>query len=196
MHKSATTTVVLLCTALLLSGVAGCAKKKDDIPLSENSIADPVQEFSETSLHFYNKGMLQWKLDADYMCKPLNDTGTIMVTPVALTLYDSLGGIRSKVLADSGKIANTMNSYNIWGDVYIRTRDSMVVRTERLKWFKEKRKVESDTFVQIQTKKGDILRGKGLDATEDFSNFKFLRDVTGTFPEFNKRVESNDDKLF
>jgi len=196
MHKIPKTSLLfLLITLFILYGI-GCEKKKDEIPLTENTIGDPVQEFSNTTLHFYNKGMLQWKLDADYMRKPLSDTGTIMVTPVALTLYDSTGDIRSKVLADSGRIANTMNSYNIWGNVYIRTRDSMIVRTERLKWFKERAKVESDTFVQIQTKKGDILRGKGLDAVEDFSRFKFLHDVTGEFPEFNKRVESNDDKLF
>jgi len=186
--------LVILFFCILLS--QGCKNNKEEIPVGSDSIADPIQEFSTTTLNFYNKGRLQWRLDADYMSKPLNDTGSITVVPVRLILFDSLGAMRSRVLADSGTIANTMNSYNIWGNVYIRTRDSMVVQTQRLKWFKEKRKVESDTFVQIETKKGDVLRGKGLDATEDFSRFSFKSEVTGTFPDFNKRVETNDDKLF
>jgi hypothetical protein len=56
--------------------------------------------------------------------------------------------------------------------------------------------VESDTFVQIETKKGDILRGKGLDATEDFKKFSFKSNVTGSFPHFEQRVETNEDRLF
>lgn len=182
--------------SLLISLFWGCTKKKEELPVSDSLIDVPVQEFEKTTLHFFSKGTLQWKLNADYMCKPLADTGLITVVPVVLTLFDSIGGTRSRVLADSGKIAANMASYNVWGNVYIRTKDSMVVRTHRLKWFKERQKVESDTFVQIETKKGDILRGKGLDATEDFTRFSFKSEVTGFFPNFEKRVETNDDKIY
>jgi len=187
--------LVVMLLAVLLSG-AGCTRKKEELPVAADTVGVPVQEFSGTTLHFYNKGFIQWKLDADYMSKPLSDTGSITVIPVRLTLYDSTGVVRSRVLADSGIIGKGMNQYNVWGNVYIRTRDSMVVRTERLKWFKERRKVESDTFVQIETKKGDVLRGKGLDAVEDFSKFSFKSDVTGKFPDFEKRVETDDEAVF
>jgi hypothetical protein len=88
-----------------------------------------------------------------------------------------------------------MESYWVWGDVLIRTRDSMVVRTEKLKWFKKTRKIESDTYVQIETNKGDILKGKGLDATEDFSHFSFKEDVTGAFPDFKRRMENKEESI-
>ena len=189
--------MLLLVIGAFAAGIGGnCTRNKEEIPVTGDTIGVPVQEFSGTTLHFFNKGYIQWKLDADYMCKPVSDTASITVIPVRLTLYDSLGTVRSRVLADSGTIGNKMQSYNIWGDVYIRTRDSMVVRTERLKWFKERRSVESDTFVQIETKKGDILRGKGLNATEDFSKFSFKSNVTGKFPNFEKRVETNEETVF
>lgn len=186
----------IVCTVFLVLQLISCQKKQDEMLVAEDTISVPAQKFTATTLHFYNKGSLQWKLDADYMCKPMSDTGMILVVPVTLSLYDSVGSVRSRVIADSGRIASNMSSYNVWGNVYIRTRDSMVVRTERLKWFKEQQKVESDTFVQIETKKGDVLRGKGLNANEDFSHFSFKAEVTGTFPDFDKRVETNDDKLF
>ncbi len=173
-----------------------CEPKKEKPPVADTAVNVPVQKFGGAELRFFNEGYIQWRLEADYMCKPIADTGSITVVPVRLWLYDSLGKVRTKVLADSGSIGNKMQSYNIWGNVYIRTRDSMLVQTERLRWYKERRRVQSDTFVQIETKKGDVLRGKGLDAAEDFSRFKFKSDVTGKFPDFKRRVESNDTSFF
>ena len=69
-----------------------------------------------------------------------------------------------------------------------------MIRTERLWWNKGRRKVESDTFVQIETK-GDVLRGKGLDAVEDF-DISFKSDVSGKFPDFKERMESNEEQVF
>lgn len=190
--------VIVISSMVLLLGMLpqSCKKKREALPVARDTVSVPVQEFSGTTLYFYNKGRIQWKLDAEYMTKPLNDTGSISVVPVTLTLFDSAGTERSRVLADSGTIGSDMTSYNVWGDVYIRTRDSMVVRTENLRWFKERRRVESDTFVQIETTKGDVLRGKGLDATEDFSKFSFKSDVTGKFPDFERRVEQDDTGIF
>ena len=119
-----------------------------------------------------------------------------LVVPVRLVLFDSIGAVRTRVMADSGLVANDMESYLVWGDVLIRTRDSMVVRTQKLRWLKKTRKVESDTYVQIETKKGDVLRGKGLDATEDFSRFSFKEDVTGAFPDFKRRMENKEESMF
>lgn len=185
--------VFLVACVLLFEG---CAPKKDSIPMAKEGIDTPVQQFNDASMYFYNNQKIQWKLDAEMMRKPLDDTGSILVVPVRLVLYDSVAAIRTRVLADSGLVANNMESYLVWGDVLIRTKDSMVVRTEKLKWFKKNRKVESDTYVQIETKKGDILRGKGLDANEDFSHFSFKEDVTGAFPDFKRRMENKEESIF
>lgn len=139
---------------------------------------------------------MQWKLQSKHMRKPIIDTGFITLVPVRMTFYDSLGAVKSLIIGDSCVIKNQMESYTIWGDVYIRTRDSMEVRSHKLNWYRDRKKVLSDTFVQIVTKKGDRLRGKGLDAVEDFSRFSFQSDVKGHFPDFKRRAESNDESIF
>ena len=111
-------------------------------------------------------------------------------------MFDSVGNATTRVLSDSGSTDGSMESFIVWGNVFIRARDSLVIRTERLWWNKGRRKVESDTFVQIETKKGDVLRGKGLDAVEDFSIFSFKSDVSGKFPDFKERMESNEEQVF
>lgn len=185
-----------VCLFSLLIALSGCGRKKETLPLSGDSIMSPYQEFDSTTLFFYENGYKRWKLEARYMRKPLLDTGSMLVTPVKLTLYDSLGRARTRVLADSGTTTPALASFTVWGDVFIRNQDSLIVRTEKLWWVKDRRKVESNTFVQIETVKGDILRGKGLDAVEDFSRFTFKSQVSGTFPDFKRRVEANDDALY
>lgn len=179
-----------------LIAVSGCARKKDTLPLTGDSIMAPYQEFDSTTLFFYEGGYKRWKLEAKHMRKPLLDTGSMLVTPVKLTLYDSLGNPRTRVLADSGSTTSSRSHFTVWGNVYIRNQDSLIVRTEKLWWIQDRRKVESDAFVQIETVKGDILRGKGLDAVEDFSRFTFKSQVSGKFPDFKRRMEANDDKLY
>ncbi|MCX7726403.1 MAG: LPS export ABC transporter periplasmic protein LptC [Chitinispirillaceae bacterium] len=172
-----------------------CNRRKESIPVANSKKELPLQELSEGKIRYFNKKYLQWELESEYMCKPMEAKDYILVAPVKLTIFDSLGRISTKVLADSGRIGNRRAYYIIWGNVFIRTSDSMKIHTERLKWIREKRKVESDTFVQIETKKGDILRGKGLDAVEDFSKFSFKSNVTGKFPDFKKRMESEDESF-
>ena len=179
---------------LILS--AACSKKKETLPFSSDRVLSPYQVLGKTTLLFYEGKYKRWKLDADYMKKPLVDTGTMLVTPVKLTLYDSLGIPRTIVLSDSGSTTSSLQSFLVWGNVYIRNHDSLIVRTQKLWWVKGNHKVESDTFVQIETVKGDVLRGKGLDAVEDFSRFSFKAEVSGHFPDFKNRVESNKDNLY
>ena len=189
-------TIPVLFLIIVLLIAAQCSRKKDTLPLSSGSIMTPYQEFGTTTIFFYEGKYKRWKLESNYMKKPLTDTGTMLVTPVKLTLYDSLGKARTKVLADSGITTSTLQSFTVWGNVYIRNQDSLIVKTPKLWWIKGTHKVESDTYVQIETPKGDIMRGKGLDAVEDFSHFTFKSQVSGQFPDFKRRVEANDDRIY
>jgi len=180
----------------VLCGFLGCAPKKDPIPVGERVISEPHQEFGEATLLFYEHGVKRWRLDADYMSRPLIDTGVISVVPVRITVYDSLGKQSARIISDSGSSDSRMESFDLWGGVYIKNEDGMTVKSERLKWFKNIRKVTSETYVQIETNKGDILRGRGLDAKDDFSRFSFKADVRGRFPDFRRRMEQEDEDFF
>lgn len=185
-----------LSKVVILLILMGCGPKKENLPVSSDRISAPIQEFEKSTLFFYEGKHKRWKLEADYMRKPLADTGTVLVVPVRIAIYDSNGRPGTHVLADSGTTRAEMQNFLLWGNVYIKTQDSLIIRSERLWWYKNTRKVESDTFVQIETPKGDILRGKGLDATEDFSQSSFKSNVTGQFPDFKQRVEQQDDRTF
>jgi len=171
----------------------GCRGRERELPVSDERIVAPYQEFENGTLNSYNGSLRKWRLESLYMRKPLGDTGTVLAVPVVLALFDSTGTTTSKILSDSGLTTPAMESFLIWGDVYVRTRENLVVRTERIALDAKTHMWHSDTFVEIHTAKGDVLRGKGFDASESFSTSTFRRSVSGQFPQFRERMEQDDE---
>jgi LPS export ABC transporter protein LptC len=190
MHMRA---ALIALAAACLPVALGCTPDKAQLPVVADSVAVPYQEFVNATLFSYQGSVKKWKLNSAYMRKPLVDTGVVLVVPVVLSLFDSLDHASTRVLSDSGTTTPKMQSFTIWGDVYVRTREGLTVRTERLSLNNDTRMWHSDTFVQLQTVKGDYLRGKGFDATEDFSRSTFKQNVTGRFPQFRERMGKDDD---
>jgi LPS export ABC transporter protein LptC len=173
----------------------GCRSREHELPVSADRIAAPYQEFAQGTLHSFQGSHCKWRLESLYMRKPLGDTGTVLAVPVVLALYDTTGRTTTKILSDSGLTTPAMESFLIWGDVYVRTRENLVVRTERIALDSKTHMWHSDTFVEIHTAKGDVLRGKGFDASESFSKSTFRKSVSGQFPQFRERME-NDETFF
>ena len=172
--------------------MCGCGPRKEPLPVSAEEIAVPYQEITNATLFSYDGPRKNWRLDAEYMKKNLDDTAKILVAPVRITLFDSSGNPGTRILSDSGNTKGDMESFLVWGDVYINTHDGKVIQTQKLWWDKETHLVHSDTYVQITTPNGDVLRGKGLDGREDFSRWTFKSEVSGKFPDFRKRAEADD----
>lgn len=181
---------ILLC----LLFVFGCNGKKDTIPKSSITVDVPLQEISNTTMFFYEGQRKQWKLEADHIRKELVDNGKSLVWPVRLTLFDSLGKQSTIVTADTGSIGSRKEAYFVWGNVYVRTSDTLTVRSQRLWWTQTTHKIESDTFVEMKTASGTIMRGKGLDATESFSRWEFKSQVSGEFPDFGAWMNPHEKK--
>jgi LPS export ABC transporter protein LptC len=183
---------VILILALAGAGLFHGCQEKNELPVSGEAVGAPFQEFDRATLYSYAGSTKKWRLQSYYMRKPLADTGTILAVPVVLSLFDSTGATTTRILSDSGTTTPQMEGFAIWGDVYVRTKDGLVVRTERLTLDNQTHMWHSDTFVEIRTAKGDVLRGKGFDAREDFSYSSFRQSVSGHFPEFRERAESDE----
>jgi LPS export ABC transporter protein LptC len=179
-------------SAVFLIGAIGCAKKKESVPVADIVVESPYQELDTTTMISYNGPRKVWILESAHIVKPLSDTGHIHGDPVAITSFDSTGKQTSKVLADSGITDASMKEFNVWGNVFVQAQNGTRVNAQRLVWNQKTHRVTSDTYVQLTTKKGDVLRGKGLDAAEDFSSWEFKNDVSGRFPNFKERIEKDE----
>jgi LPS export ABC transporter protein LptC len=170
----------------------GCSRK-ETLPQAADTLAIPCQEVTSSTLYGYGSGKLIWKLDSDYSFKTLDDTSSMLVVPVRMTIYDTSGTGTTKVLADSGRTNKDLERFFVWSNVYIKNYDGQIIQSQSLWWDKASRKVGSDDFVEIRTPGGDVLRGKGLDANETFSNWSLRRQVSGEFPNFKSRMASDAD---
>ncbi len=177
---------------LFFSIMQGCTKK-DDIPQVADTLIVPCQEVGASTLYGYDGPHLIWILDSDYSFKTLEDTSSMLVVPVRMSIFDSLGTKKTRVLADSGRTKKDMVHFFLWGNVHIKNWDGQIINSETLWWDKTTRKVGSDDFVKIRTPGGDVLRGKGLDATETFSTWTLRERVSGEFPNFQDQMDSDEE---
>jgi LPS export ABC transporter protein LptC len=179
--------------ALIVFCAVDCSRKKETAPVSNVTVGTPYQELDTTTMISYNGSRKVWVLESSHIVKSLADTGHIRGDPVTITVFDSLGRRTSKVLSDSGTADAALKSFTVWGNVFVQAENGMRVKTQKLFWDQKTHRVTSDTYVQLTTKKGDVLRGKGLDAAEDFSSWEFKQDVSGRFPNFKERAEKGEE---
>jgi LPS export ABC transporter protein LptC len=183
----------LLLYALIAVCAMDCSRKKETAPVSDVIVESPFQELDTTTMISYNGSRKVWILESNHIVKSLTDTGHIRGNPVTITVFDSLGRQTSKVLADSGIADESLKAFTVWGNVFVLAENGTRVNAQKLFWNQNTHRVTSDSHVQLKTKKGDVLRGKGLDAAEDFSSWEFKHDVSGRFPNFKERVEQGEE---
>jgi LPS export ABC transporter protein LptC len=193
MKKKMVSYVLLPAVFVSFLGALDCAKKKETAPVANIVVDSPYQELDTTTMISYNGSRKVWILESTHIVKSLTDTGHITGNPVTITVFDSLGKQTSKVLSDSGIADESLKEFTVWGNVFMQAENGTRVNTQRLFWNQKTHRVTSDTYVQMKTKKGDVLRGKGLDAAEDFSSWEFKQDVSGRFPNFKERVEKGEE---
>jgi LPS export ABC transporter protein LptC len=186
--------VSLFISALLVFFAIQCSsQKKETAPVSNIVVETPYQELDTATIISYNGSRKVWILESSHLVKLLSDTGHIRGYPVTITSFDSLGKQTSKVLADTGITDASLKAFTVWGNVFVKAENGTRVNAQKLVWNQKTHRVTSDTYVQLTTKKNDVLRGKGLDAAEDFSSWEFKQDVSGRFPNFKERVERGEE---
>ncbi len=183
--------IISLMLFFIVAGIS-CTSKNDSIPQASDSLIVPCQEVGKSTLLCFDGPHLIWKLESDYSWKTLDDTSSMLVVPVRFNFYDTLGKKTTLVLSDSGTTTKELEKFFLWGNVYIKNWDGLIINSESLWWNKIARKVGSDDFVEIRTPSGDVLRGKGLDASESFSWWTLRKNVSGEFPNFKERLESDE----
>jgi len=164
---------------LMIGSVAGC-KISDDEDLKKRVVyRGPISQSRDIATLYSDSARLQIKLTAPLQMQYENGDG-MYPNGINMTFYDKQGNIANTVRANYGKYDKQKDSYFARGNVIVNNvvKDE-TMRTEELHWDKQKRVLFTDKFVTIQTKT-DILKGHGMTANQDFSNWKITR-PTGVF---------------
>jgi len=94
---------------------------------------------------------------------------------IHLTFYDKEGKISSTLEANTGYYFSKEDYYKAEGNVkMISLIDQNELNTELLNWAPKDQRIYTDKFVTIKTD-GEVLKGEGLEANEDFSEYTILK---------------------
>ena len=178
-----------------ISGMVGCTNNKDYLPQGNDTTLTPTQEVVVSTWQCFEGSHLVWKLKPNRTYRTMDETGSILAVPVRLTIFDTLGDTTTQVFSDSGRTTEEFKHIYLWGNVYIKNQEGLIVKGQSLWWDKASRKVGSDDFVEIQNPDGNVLRGKGLDANDSFSWWTLRENVSGEFPNFQERMTADEDTL-
>jgi len=164
---------------LIINGVASCNTADDEDLKKRVVYKGPISQSRDIATLYSDSARLQIKLSAPLQMQYENGDG-IYPKGINMIFYDKNGNIANTVRANYGKYDKQKDSYYARGNVIVNNvvKDE-TMRTEELHWDKQKRLLFTDKFVTIQTQT-DILKGHGMTANQDFSNWKITR-PTGVF---------------
>jgi LPS export ABC transporter protein LptC len=183
--------VFFLCAACFGLLLISCDREGRQLRKSQSRAAAGRQIISRTMMRAYDGELLLWKLEADRMLRE-NSQAPVLVVPVYMELFDEDRALATTVTADSGYTDESLGEFKLWGEVRIETADGKTIQSQSLYWNNSDRILTSPDYVEIETASGEIMRGKGFEAAEDFSWWSFHSNVAGQFSDFNAMIQEKD----
>lgn len=158
---------------LLLSSLTFCQPVDDDLK-KKVIYKGPIAETRDILTLYSDSAKLQIKLTSPLQLQYESGDG-VYPKGIDLTFFDKQGQVNNTVRANYGKYIRQKDIYVIRGNVILHNPNKdETLRTEELQWDRQTRKIFTDKFVTIQTK-DEILKGHGLTANQDFSNWKITK---------------------
>jgi len=139
----------------------------------------PVSTIFDVETLFSDSARLKIKLNAPLQLEYQNEDRNFP-KGVLINFYNAKGQNHARLTANKGRFIKKENRYIATGDVVVKNLlKKEQLNTEKLNWTPSDQTIFTDQFVTITTQK-EILKGKGLEARQDFSQYKILK-PTGEF---------------
>ena len=174
MPKSFYTVLIALLSLLAV----GCGDDLKD-PDLEKKYTGPFRETSNVLTLYSDSAKVMIKLQAPLQ-EDYENGDMVFPKGIDIEFYEQGGALTSTLRANYGKQERNKDLYLVRGNVVVENLQKQEkLETEELYWNKNKAQIYTDKFVKITTPE-EILMGHGLQANQDFSNYK-IRKVTGIF---------------
>jgi LPS export ABC transporter protein LptC len=171
---------IIIETAILF--ICSCAKDKNaSTIIASNSSGDSVSQILEYSaITAYRENNKLWELKAIKMTQATADK-KLSAAPVKITIFDDSSRVSAVLTADNGVANEKVDSLFVWGNVKIDAVSGEKLSSPSLQWDKKEKLLLSNDLVEISTADGEIIRGRGFRAAENFEWWEFAGEVSGTF---------------
>ncbi|MBU0518585.1 LPS export ABC transporter periplasmic protein LptC [bacterium] len=161
----------------VMIALSGCAKIDD--PSADNDEADkhPDQEIWGGKIEVTDNGVLKSVVQAGYMQYFEQERLTLLDSGVVVDFYNSKGEHSSVLTSRQAKIDERIDIFVALGNVVVTSDSGEILKTERLYWDKELKRIKSDTLAILLTEL-DSLRGYDFESDENLTDW-ILKNPTG-----------------
>ncbi len=141
----------------------------------------PIEEINDVKMLFSEAAVLKVKMTTPKQLRYTNDNRKYP-KPVSILFYGPAGEEVTTLKSDSGKYDKAKDIYTVMGHVVVINKQKQEkLLTPELSWNPVTKKVFTEKPVTIISQlTGEKLYGMGLDANQDFTNYK-IRKPTGVF---------------
>ncbi len=171
----------LLCVAAL---VTACSERKPGNgkrTSAELQVLIPDQVLYESSILLSEKGIKKVLIESDYLEKYSTRDSTLM-TGIEATFFDSLGGVTSTLVSDSGVVREKASRLKVWGRVKVVSDNGVTLEADSLFWDQDRDSVTTESFVRI-THGENVQTGYGLQSDHRLTNIRIKKKVRGEFED-------------
>lgn len=153
-----------------------CANKMEEVEKIIHTENKPIKTAKEVSLIYSERAKAQVKINAPVMEEYVDEDDNYIEMPEGMEVlfFDSLMHVKSRLTAKYSihKVSEkVMEAYN---DVEVVNENGEQLNTEKLIWKQDSAKIYSDKMVKITTK-DEIILGEGMEAEQDFTEYKIHR---------------------
>ena len=163
-------------TACLLAfvGVA-CDTKNTDLSKFEAYEGPAIEAYNIETL-YSDSAKLKIIIRAPKQLQ-YNNENTEYPEGVAIDFYDEKQEKSARLTANSGKFDKATNVYTATGNVFVEDlKQSKNLKSEELHWSPMEKRIYTDKIVIITTP-SEIIKGEGLTAAQDFSEYTILKPI-------------------
>ncbi|MEO8588928.1 MAG: LPS export ABC transporter periplasmic protein LptC [Flavobacteriales bacterium] len=171
-------TINVLFALCMAHALVSCKNDLDTVAAVDVPEAGPDRVTKNAEYFYTDSGRVQNRLRAgriaEWATKPER---TEITDGLEVLFYDKLGKEGSILTARRGTILPAEKRMEVFENVVFINARGERLETEQLTWDQDSARVRTDKPVRIE-RNGDIIRGQGLDAAEDFSRYT-IRRITG-----------------
>ncbi len=161
----------LLVAALLL---IHCGQKASQLEAQKSNDEIPDQEGWNSIVTTSKNGKVAAILKYGHMQRFKQRQLVELDGQVTVDFFNEQGIHTSNLVADRGRLDETTNNIEAFGNVVVVSDTGITLKTERLRWDNSIEKIVTNDFVTIITAEQDTFYGKGFESDQNLENWRII----------------------
>jgi len=163
-------TIIVFISLVLIA----CSTEQNAETEVESTLVYPDQESWNATIRITKDGNTVGLLKAGHIQKFNSTKTTLLKDGLHVDFYDEEGNHTSVLTSLGGKVLDTKQDMEAFGNVVVVSDSGLVLYTDTLKWNNKEQKIHSDIAMKIVSDEADTLYGDSFVSNPDLTNYEIV----------------------